>query len=504
MDLKPRDYQINVINKTIEAVEQGSKSILVVLPCRSGKTPLATYITKSINNQGGKVLFNVHRKILLKQTSNTFTKYGIPHGMLSPDYPQTTNNVQIGTIGTIHNRLKTLDYPNIIISDEAHRDKSTTREYILKYFPESIRIGLTATPIRLSGESLNDVYETMIVGPSVDYLINQGHLCEYNLFCPPSLLDTSSIKTLGGDFNNRELAKATNKKVITGDCIKHYKNLINGLQTCVFCCDINHAKDTAKAYNDSGISATYIHSGLSAIEQKNAIDDFVSKKVQVITNVDMITEGYDCPGIDAVQLLRKTMSLAMHIQMSTRCMTPAPGKKVCYILDHVGNTEEHGPVDSDFNWSLDCGKTKKTSLEQLQELQNNTPVLIKICSECWFTYAAYKQCCPCCGSINSRPPIKFKVTDETLLLTKTVNGAIRELVGKNETQGVSLKKIKERLELFKSYGIPEASKHFIKIQKRYDTMTAKTPEEINSVAIKWGYSQRWCFSRYMMINKYKF
>ena len=488
---------MDVFSRIHKAIQEGKKSILVVLPCRSGKTPLATYITKLIHSQEGRVLFNVHRTVLLEQTSETFTKYDIPHGLLSPNYKQTNHDAQIGTIGTVYKRVDKINYPHVIISDEAHRDRAATREYIIRKFENSITIGLTATPVRLSGESLGDIYEHMIVGPSVHELIVKGYLCDYKLFCPPPKVDMTGVKKTAGDYNNKQLAKKTNTKIVTGDAISHYKKIIYKKQTVIFCVDIPHAIDTAEAYNNEGIPAGCLHSKLPYKTQREIVNKFVNKEFWVITNVDMITEGYDCPGIDAVQLLRKTLSLALHIQMSTRGMTIADGKEECFILDHVGNADEHGKVDSDFNWSLDNNKKKLDTLEGLQEKDIN----IKTCSECWYTYESTKKSCPLCGNVVVREPLKVTTIDQDLIITRGINKKVRELVGDNKIQGLSITDLSKRLECFKENNVPETSKHFIKVQKRYDTVKARSPEEILSVAIKWGYNIHWAVNRYITCNR---
>lgn len=491
-----RDYQERVYNEIISHIQNGVRSILVVMPCRSGKTPLATYITDKVNNMGGRVLFNVHRKILLEQTSNMFTANNIKHGILSPEYKPTDDRIQVASVMTLNKRFKNIPTPNIIISDEAHRDKSATREKILKHFDGSVLIGLTATPKRLSGEALGDVYEKMVIGPDVIELINKGHLTDFEVYSPPTQLNFSNLRMTGGDFNKKALSEETNTKTVCGDAIKHYLRLTPGMQTCTFCVDINHAKTMAEEYRKAGIPAEAIHSKMSRKEQQSIVKKFVNKEIKVITNVDMITEGYDCPGIDVVQLLRKTMSIALHVQMSTRGMTPREGKSKCIILDHVGNTEQHGTVDMDFKWSLE-GETKLSKAKAEEEFK------IKTCNVCWHTYEARYTACPFCGHTTFREPVKVKILDYMLEKIRSAGKVVSEICGWNLVQGVPAKELEKRLLEFKRAGIPRDSKHWIKVEKALDIKLAKTIDEIIAVAHKWEYNQHWIVDRYMAINRFR-
>ena len=142
----------------------------------------------------------------------------------------------------------------------------------------------------------------------------------------------------------------------------------------------------------------------------------------------MVTEGFDCPGIEAVQILRKTNSLALHIQMSTRGMTLDPNNpdKVAIILDHVGNTEELGMIDDDFKWSLIHPDDDLPPEEPEQKYVSN----VKVCSECFHTYKSYLDCCPLCGNGGIKPFKPFKVINLELQAVKSINKKVRDLVGK--------------------------------------------------------------------------
>ena len=492
-----RDYQQDVYNQIVSHIQRGVRTILVVMPCRSGKTPLATYITNHIQQQGGRVLFNVHRKILLEQTSRMFSNNGIEHGVLAPKFRHTDQKVQVASIATLHRRFEKIPMPNVILSDEAHRDKAKTRESILNHFNQSVLIGLTATPRRLSGESLGDIYQAMVIGPTVNDLILKGHLTEFDVYSPPSQINFDNLKMQMGDFSKKTLAEETNTRQVIGDAIKHYMKLTPNMQTCTFCVDIDHAKKMSEEYRQAGIPSAPLHSKMNDKEQRNIVNQFVNGDIKVITNVDMITEGYDCPGIDVVQLLRKTMSIALHVQMSTRGMTPKQGKHKCIILDHVGNTEQHGTVDMDFKWSLEDGTKPGQPVDEEEVFR------IKTCSMCWHTYEARYTACPLCGHTTFREPVKIKTVNEDLQKMKIVNSSVREICGSNIVQGVPAKELEKRLARFHQAGIPRDSKHWIKVEKSLDIKTARDREDIFRISKKWGYSDHWAVQRYLTLNRFR-
>lgn len=490
-----RPYQLIVFNAIVKAVQQGFKRILVVMPCRSGKTPLAAAIVERIAPKNKRILFNVHRSVLIEQTNKLFNSLNIQHGIYSPYYPETDHKIQIGSIMTVYKRKDRLPKQDLILSDECHRDLAFTRQEIINTFSDSILIGLTATPCRNDNTPMGDIYDKMILGPTPHELIQQGFLCDFVVYAPPSLVDVSDVNIIGGDFNKIQLEKATNKKYITGDAIKHWKNHCEGLQTVVFAVSIQHAINIVDDYNNAGIPAGILHSKMSKNDLELNIALFVSREINILVNVDMVTEGFDCPGIEAVQLLRKTNSIALHIQMSTRGMTidkNNPDKK-CVILDHVGNTEELGNIDDDFNWSLDSGSGRKKS--------SSVKSGVKVCGKCYHVYKPYLTACPLCGYEKLKEFKPFKVIDTDLQILKSTNKKIRDLIGKNEIQGTGIDELKRRLHILIENNIPETNKEYIKLERRISLLRAKTLESLIVHANKYGYDKHWIALRYSHINR---
>lgn len=501
-----RYYQNDVLRKIITSVNDGDTSILGVLPCRSGKTPLAAKIIDILYKKNKRVLFNVHRSVLVDQTHNLLTYHGIEHGIISPYYPATDHNVQIGSIMTVYKRRNSIKPFDCIISDEAHRDQGNTRKLLTQLWKKSLWIGFTATPRRLDNKPLSDIYKKLIVGASPNELINNKFLCDYVVYSPPCLIDQSGLSTgSNGDFKEKELEKATDKNHITGDAIKHYLNKAFDTQMSVYACSIEHAKHITHEYRQAGINTATLHSLLSNVDCKNIVNSFVSKDIKIIVNVDMLTEGFDCPGIETVQLLRKTMSLALHIQMSTRGMTidrNNPDKKAI-ILDHVDNTNNHGFVDDDFNWegeyylSSDEIKDKKLSLL----IADTYTPKGKMCERCYHFYPIHFLECPECGHTKFRQFIPPKIIDKELLEIKSTNKKIRELIGNNEVMKVSIDELKNRLQLLINNNISVNHNEFIKIEKRISLLRAKSLPEIINHAKKYNYDKLWVVKRFSYLNR---
>ena len=159
-----------------------------------------------------------------------------------------------------------------------HTEIWDTRERpFSRIIQKTIRIGFTATPCRLSGENLGDIYQVMVQGPNPHELIQQKFLCDFITYSTPSLLDLSDVKITAGDFNKSQLSRASNKKHITGDAIFHWRKYCEGMQTVIFAVSIQHAIAICKEYNDNGIPSNVIHSKLSDKILTETVKSFVNR-----------------------------------------------------------------------------------------------------------------------------------------------------------------------------------------------------------------------------------
>lgn len=371
------------MNKTRKAYIDGYKAPCIVAPCGAGKSIMIAEIAKMTTKKGNRVLFLVHRKELLDQIQKTFETIGINFEL-----------VTFGMVMTIVNKLDKLPKPSLIITDENHHGLAASYKKIYDYYSDVLRLGFTATPIRLNGSGLGDVNDLLIEEVSVSWLIEHKRLAPYEYYAP-KLINTEELKKAStGDFTKQSMDKAV-KNTIYGDVIKHYEMLAKNEQAIVYCHSIEASKHTADIFNQAGYKAVHIDAKTPKKERELMIQQFREKDIKLLCNVDLIGEGFDVPDCTTVIMLRPTKSLSLFIQQSMRGMRYKPNKKAI-IIDHVGNVNQFGLPDTERKWTLTA--KKKTNTE------SDIPVVQ--CKKC---FGAYEQnldrLCPYCGF---KQPIEAK------------------------------------------------------------------------------------------------
>jgi superfamily II DNA or RNA helicase len=291
--------------------------------------------------------------------------------------------IDLYMVQTAVRRLKKIKKPSIIITDENHHCLANSYIKIYEYFKDSYLLGFTATPIRLNGDGLGNIYNHMVLGPEIKWLIENKFLSPYKLFSV-KLADTTNLHTRQGDFKKDEVNLLMEKNIIYGETIKNYLKLAKDKKTIVYCSSIESSIETSKEFNVNNIPAKHLDGSTPKLERKNAINDFRENKIKVLCNVDLFGEGFDVPDCECVILLRPTKSLSLYIQQSMRSMRYKENK-LAIIIDHVGNCFEHGLPDDIRNWTLK-GKIKKNNEEKIRE-----------CPECFAVIEPKIKLCPYCG-----------------------------------------------------------------------------------------------------------
>lgn len=364
----------------------GKKRPLLVCATGGGKTVMFSYFTQSAINKGNHVLILAHRDELLEQISETLNMFHVKHGYISSgNIYRRDMPAQVGSVMTVVRRLDIIRKPDIIIVDEAHHArKNNTYDKIISYYKDSWVIGVTATPCRLSGEPLNEVFDDLVQGPQTGELIDRGYLCKYKVYAPFKI-DVSKIKTRLGDYSATDLDGAINKKAITGNAVDEYIRLLSGKRAVVFCVSVEHAESVAREFSARGIPSASVDGKMNIWDRKRILAAFRDNRIKVITNCNIITEGFDLKELDAVIMLRPTQSLSLYIQMVGRALRISPGKDMAYIIDHVGNVERHGFPCDEREWSL-SGTAKNKDKE----------VSVKTCPNCYAVVkSVVKQCAYC-------------------------------------------------------------------------------------------------------------
>ena len=403
MTIKIRDYQKELIDETRDAFREHN-SVVMQSPTGSGKTLTTAWIVQQVLQGGRRCIFCVHRMELVSQTSAAFDKLGIEHGFITSkeDYDET-KFVHIAGIDTLRRRLKEVIPPDLLICDEGHRYMADSYKRVVDYWPNAKKLIITATPERLDGRGLKHIAQKLVVGKTPRWLIDNGFLSPYRVFAP-STPDLSSVKTTAGDYQIDQLATAMNTSSITGNALEHYKKHCDGMQAIVFAVNIDHSKSVVSQFNEAGIPSAHLDGTFGKIEREDIVERFKYGETRILSNVNILTEGFDIPGIEAAILLRPTKSLALFLQMVGRALRPVytdgadlenleerlqAQTKTAIILDHAGNCKTHGLPAIDRHWSLEGKKGRPKS-----------KIITSTCEECFHIWERKPKepiKCPLCG-----------------------------------------------------------------------------------------------------------
>lgn len=370
-------YQKKLVQQTRQELANGKNSVLIQSPAGSGKSVVIAEIARLTVKKGGYVLFMVHRKELVEQITQSFT-----------DNDVNLSHCTIMTVGKIKNRLDKLPKPSLIITDETHHSLAKTYRDIYKHYPDVPRIGFTATPWRMNGKGFRDVYDSMVMGPSVKWLISNKYLAPFKYYSVNLVNSDKLKKSSTGDYTNKSMDEAVGKTIF-GDVINTYKKVANGQQAIVYAHSVEYSQIVANSFNQAGINARHVDAKTPSTKREQIMTDFKAGKIKIICNVDLISEGFNVPDCSTVILLRPTASLVLFVQQSMRSMRYKLGK-VATIIDHVANYSRFGLPDDDFDWTLDDREKKRNGRK------DDAPA-IKTCDRCFRVVPAQSKICPFCG-----------------------------------------------------------------------------------------------------------
>jgi DNA repair protein RadD len=388
------------------------QAVLGQAPCGFGKTVVAAFMARRVMEMQRRVIFAVHRRDLITQTAKTFAKFGIRFGVMAAGHPLDLGMpVYIASISTLQNRLGRLP-ANLLVVDECHLSAAEGWSRVVDHYKQTGAhiIGLTATPMRLDGQGLDRHFSAMVKGPSVRWLMEQGHLSGYRLFAPSSP-DLKGVGTRMGDYSTGDLAAAMDKSSITGDIVSHYKKLAMGKRTMAFAVNIEHSIHIAEQFKAAGIMAAHIDGSCSPEDRKLAIQAFADGKIQVLSNCSLCCEGFDLSAqvdrdvpVEAVIMARPTQSRALYIQQVGRGIRKKPYPGI--ILDHAGNVARHGLPDADHDWTL-AGREGKGDKKE-------SAVPVRTCEKCFAALPAATDRCPHCGFVFTAKPREIEHRDGEL------------------------------------------------------------------------------------------
>lgn len=389
-DLRP--YQQAAKDALRKSLLSGNRSPLLVLPCGGGKTHIAKSIIEDATAKGKRTLFLAPRRELVYQTCEKLDEVGLDYGIIMAGESKSMfAPVQVGCIPTVHRRLEhTLPPPaDLIIIDEAHLSIAKSTRTVLDAYPNARKIGLTATPIRKDGRGLGEVYDDLVMGPTVTSLMDQGYLVKTEYFAP-SAPDLEGVKIQMGDYNQKQIGERM--LPLVGDVVTNWLRIAPDRPTVVFSVNVAHSRYLCDSFKEAGVAAEHLDARTPNEDRKAILERLKRGTTQVLTNCDILSYGWDCPPISCAVLARPTKSLARYLQAAGRVLRPYPGKETTIIIDHTGVIEELGFVEDEFPWSLDGDET----IEERQGTTERKEPKPLTCPKCSTIFEG-TDICPACG-----------------------------------------------------------------------------------------------------------
>lgn len=463
MTVPVRPYQDDMI-AAVRAALRRNRRVCLQAPTGSGKTRVLCYMADGALKKLKRTTFVVHRAELLRQASDALDSLDLPHGRIAPGESMTRDLIQVAAVQTLIRRLDKLPAPDLLVLDEAHHANASTWGKLIDNWADARMVGLTATPCRLDGRGLGDIFGELVIGPSVRWLIDQGYLADYRIFAPPIGIETGAVSKRAGDFAKDALARLVDKPGITGDAVRHYHRLASGRKAIVFCVSVAHSKHVVEQFRSTGVRAEHLDGTENDLRRQRVVQSFVRGETKVLSAVDLFGEGFDVPDAEVAILLRPTQSLSLHLQQVGRVLRPvyapdhdlrtvdgrlaaiaASGKPHAIILDHAGNSLRHGLPDEERDWTLK-GRPRKAG--------SKAPA-VRQCPVCFACHLP-RPICPECGHVYGAAPREIEERDGQL-----------EQVNEKELKAARLK-MRERLQ-----------------------KNAKTLDDLYKVAKQLGYKPEW-------------
>ena len=368
------DYQEDM-KARIEKALCLHRSVMAQMPTGTGKTYLLTAVIDSFvrANSKAKVWIVAHRRELVSQIDETVRKFH-SYSSATSSLLSSVKAMSIQWLMKHYDEIE--EEPGLIVIDEAHHALAKTYKEMWERFPNAKFLGLTATPCRLNGKGFTDLFDVLVQSWGVPEFISKGRLATYDFVSIKSdgvtqrLIDSLQKRGADGDYQNKEMDMLLNKKPSIERLYRSLEEFGKDRKGIVYAINISHAQKITKLYQEHGVKAIAIDSKTPATERQQDIEAFKKGDIQVLVNVDIFSEGFDCPDVEFVQLARPTLSLAKYLQMVGRGLRVAKGKKNCVIIDNVGLYRVFGLPSQVWNWNamfegkLKVGKKKETAKER--------------------------------------------------------------------------------------------------------------------------------------------
>jgi superfamily II DNA or RNA helicase len=353
----PRPYQQEAIAAILNARARGRQRVLVTMPTGTGKTSVFTWLMERMNLTRPALVL-AHRDELIRQAADRIQALapGVRVGVeKAEESAPAASEVVVASVQSIGRKNCTrLEWlaevgPELIICDEAHHAPADSYLRVFERFgafdPDgAFLVGCTATPHRLDAKKMGEVFQEEAYRYEMRTAMQEGWLCPIRCYRVVTDTDISDVKTVSGDFEVGALSRAVNNRQRTEQVLNHWVDAAWGRRTIAFCVDVAHAHDTAALFRKAGIPAEAVDGGMPMEERRAVLARLKSGETKVVANCQVLTEGFDCPEVGCVVMLRPTKSSALYTQMAGRGTRPAPGKEDLILLDVVDNCCRHSLI----------------------------------------------------------------------------------------------------------------------------------------------------------------
>ena len=343
-----RDYQQEMKVRLFEEWNL-HRNVMVQMPTGTGKTHLLTAIVREfLHRSDTQVWIVAHRRELVEQIEETVAKYGIK---------KEDERVKVISIQWLSRNWKDIDRePGLIVIDEAHHALAETYRELWERYPEARKLGMTATPCRLNRKGFTELFDTLITSWTISEFIGKGWLSVFDYVSiransvEQRLIDTLRKRGADGDYQVKEMNDVLNRRSSIGRLYESIEKYAPGKKGIVYAISIAHARQIATYYSARGVVAVAIDSKTPALERKRLVEDFRQGKIKVLVNVDIFSEGFDCPDVEFIQLARPTLSLAKYLQQVGRGLRKSGNKESCMLIDNVGLYRIFGLPTRKWDW----------------------------------------------------------------------------------------------------------------------------------------------------------
>lgn len=441
-----RPDQTATLDATRASFASGNRAVVMRAPTGFGKTVVAAEIARASVAKGRRVLISTPRIQLIRQAEKTLAEMGVSGVVVDTKQALVRGEIDC----------------DVLIDDEAHYGFSQAwADRLAAHMGRGGWVlGLTASPI----PGMDRIYQDVVHGPAVSWLMEGGHLSRYRAF-GPATPDLSDVPISGGDYQKAALAEVMDKPAVTGDAVTSWLKMARGLRTVGYCVSRDHSRHTVAQFNAAGIPAEHIDGETPQAERDAIIRRFADRETLWLGSVGLITLGFDMSSqigrdvpIEAMQDMAPTRSLPLHIQKLGRVLrkkiTPA------VILDHSGNIQRLGFPDDEFEWSITSGTRR----------QSNSGLAVSICARCFGAFRT-APACPYCETVRELTPREVEERE----------GELREL------ERVETAK-KKRIEVGRADGLDALAK--IAVERGYATGWLVKRMEIKGVRVGYDEAQR--------------